>query len=281
MITAGIALALAAAAIHGTWNVLVKVSGDPIATFRRATAVGAVAATAFAIPAWFAFGRPSLNAPAAALCLLSATLETGYLWLLSTAYRRGHLSAAYPIARGTAPLIAVVIGIFVLGERLAPVQLFGVGLLLAGIVAVTLSQFRGGATVPALLTGVTIALYTSVDRVGVRLAAPWLYGWLLFVLMAIELPISLWIGKRLGLTTGVEAPAWRRSAVIGVFMWLGYQLVLVALSLAPLAVIAPVREISIVAVAAWGVWRLRERAGAAVKLSGAAAVVAGIALLAA
>lgn len=281
MITAGIGLALAAAAIHGTWNVLVKVSGDPISAFRRATLVAALAATAGAVPAWLAFGRPSLNASAAGLCVLSATLETVYLWLLSAAYRRGDLSAAYPIARGTAPLIAVAIGLVVLNERLAPIQLLGVGFLLAGIAAVTATQIRGRATVPALLTGVTIALYTSVDRVGVRLAAPWLYGWLLFALMAVELTISLRIRRRLGVPDRAEPPRWRRSAVIGVFMWASYQLVLVALSLAPLAVVAPVREISIVAVAAWGVWRLRERAGAAVRLSGAAAAVAGIALLAA
>ena len=281
MIAAAIGLALAAAAVHGTWNVLVKVSGDPISNFRRATLAAAVAATVFVAPAWFVLGRPSLDPAAAALCLVSASLETAYLWLLSTAYRRGDLSAAYPIARGTGPLIAVVIGLVVLRERLTPVQLGGVALLLAGILAVALSQARGRATLPALMTGVTIALYTSVDRIGVRLAAPWLYGWLLFTLMAIELPISLWIANRFGVAAGLEPPVWRRAGVIGLFMWISYLLVLWALSFAPLAVVAPVREVSIVAVAGWGVWRLKERQGAAVKLSGAVATVAGVALLAA
>ncbi len=64
-------------------------------------------------------------------------------------------------------------------------------------------------------------------------------------------------------------------------MWAGYFLVLWALSVAPLAVVAPVRETAIVAVAAWGVWRMRERRGAAMKLSGAVAALAGVALLAA
>lgn len=282
MIAAAIGLALAGAAIHGTWNVLVKVSGDPISTFRRAIVAAALAATVCAVPAWFWFGRPALSPAAAGWCLVSASLETVYLWLLSIAYRRGDLSAAYPIARGSAPLIAVAIALVLLHENLTQIQLLGVGLLLAGIVGVTATQLRGGATLPALLTGVTIALYTSVDRVGVRLAAPWLYGWLLFVLMAIQLAVSLRIANRwLGVPAGLEPPVWRRAALIGVFMWAAYLLVLLALSVAPLAVVAPVRESSIVAVAAWGVWRLRERAGAAIKLSGAAAVVAGIALLAA
>ena len=68
--------------------------------------------------------------------------------------------------------------------------------------------------------------------------------------------------------------------MIGFFFWAGYFLVLWALSLAPLAVVAPVREVAIVAVAVWGVWRLRERERAAVKLSGAVATLAGVALLA-
>ena len=68
--------------------------------------------------------------------------------------------------------------------------------------------------------------------------------------------------------------------VIGSFFWAGYFLVLWALSLAPLAVVAPVRELAIVAVAVWGVWRLRERGRRALKLSGAAATLVGVALLA-
>jgi len=115
------------------------------------------------------------------------------------------------------------------------------------------------------------------------MASPWLYAWLLFTLMAIELPITIWIASALGLyrqPRDVAPPAWRQSTVIGFFFWAGYFLVLWALSLAPLAVVAPVREVAIVAVAVWGVWRLRERERAAVKLSGAVATLAGVALLA-
>jgi hypothetical protein len=98
MIALAVGLALAAAVFHGTWNVFVKVGGDPLVTFRRMTLMAAVVATLPVIPAWLLLGRPALAPAAAALCLASATLETVYLWLLSTAYRRGELSAVYPIA---------------------------------------------------------------------------------------------------------------------------------------------------------------------------------------
>ena len=283
MIAAAIALALTAAALHGTWNVLVKVSGDPLVTFERATFAAALLFSAAAVAAWFWLGRPALSVPAVGLCVLSATLETAYMWLLSTAYRRGELSAVYPIARGSAPVIAVAIGLTVLGERLAPLQLAGVALLLLGILAVSFSQAAGRATGPALLTGVAIAVYTSIDRVGVRLTAPWLYGWLLFCLMAIELSISIRVASRFRWAAPVDPAqvlAWRQATLIGAFMGAGYGIVLLALSIAPLAVVAPVRETAIVGVSAWGVWRLRERNGAAMKLFGALAAAAGVALLA-
>jgi len=278
-----VAMALVAAALHGTWNVLVKVSGDPLATFRRVTLTTALMATLVSAPAWLLLGRPGLDTRAAAWCVLSATLETAYLWLLSSAYRRGELSAVYPIARGSAPLLSVAVGLLVLGEQLTRLQLGGVAILLVGILAVTASQATGRATLPALLTGVAIAAYTSVDRVGVRLTTPWLYAWLLFLLMAVELHLSLWLASRLSRSrtvTPARGPGWTQALLIGSFMWAGYFLVLWALSLAPLAIVAPVRETALVAVAVWGVWRLRERTRFAIKLGGAVATLIGIALLA-
>ncbi len=277
----GVGLALLAAVIHGTWNVLVKSEGDPLSTFRRATLMAGLVASVLLLPEIAVFGRPAVTFAAVGLCVISSVLETVYLVLLSMAYRRGELSAVYPIARGSAPLIAVAVGLVVFRERLSVEQLAGVALLLVGIAAVAFSQAGGRATIPALVTGVAIASYTLVDRLGVRMTAPWFYAWLLFALMAIELPVALALSRRLmGLAPGDVIPTWSRAAVIGGSMWAGYFLVLWALSLAPVAVVAPVRETSIVAIAAWGVWRLRERRAAALKLSGAAVTLAGVALLA-
>jgi drug/metabolite transporter (DMT)-like permease len=287
LITIAIVLALVAAAMHGTWNVIVKVSGDPRSTLTRATAAGAVLMTPPAFVAWLVAGRPGLGIEAAGLAALSALLELVYIYLLSAAYRRGEVSVVYPIARGSAPLLAVLIGLGLLGEKLAAPQLVGVGLLLAGILAVTLPQTSGRATLPALATGVAIAAYSAVDRVAVRLAAPWLYGWLLIVLLALGLVVAQWVSARVARPpigagrASVPAPVtWRQAVVVGLFMWVAYLLVLLALSIAPLSVVAPVRETAVVAVAVWGVWRLRERQAAALKLSGAVATLLGVALLA-
>lgn len=287
MTTLAIGLALAAAALHGTWNVLVKVSGDPMRTFRRATAVAAMVVTVVAFVAWLFAGRPSLAPGAIALAAVSAVLELAYLFLLSAAYRRGELSVVYPIARGSAPMLAVGAGLGILGEKLTLTQMVGVALMLLGILAVTLPQTSGRATVPALLTGVSIAAYSAVDRIGVRLSTPWLYGWLLIVLLAAGLLITGDLETRLarrrsGPPDRPEPPPvrWPQAAVIGIFMWGGYLLVLAALSIAPLSVVAPVRETAIVAVAVWGIWKLRERRGAALKLMGASATLVGVALLA-
>jgi drug/metabolite transporter (DMT)-like permease len=282
MTAVAIGLALAAAAIHGTWNVLVKVSGDPMRTFRRGTVFAAVVITPITLVVWLISGRPSLTPAAAGLAALSALLELAYLVLLSAAYNRGELSVVYPIARGSAPLLSVAVGLGLLGERLTPGQMAGVALLLLGILAVTLPQTSGRATVPALLTGVAIAAYSAVDRVGVRLSTPWLYGWLLIVLLAIGVVIWGWVSARMGPADRLEAQPvrWSQAAVIGIFMWGGYLLVLAALSIAPLSVVAPVRETAIVAVAVWGVWKLRERRGAVLKLLGAGATLVGVALLA-
>lgn len=294
LIPVAIALALAAASLHATWNVLVKIGGEPMSAFQRATTLAALAATPLAAAAWFIGGRPGFTPAAAGLAALSAALELAYLWLLAAAYTRGELSVVYPIARGSAPLLAVLVGLAVLGEKLAPAQLLGVALLLVGILSVTLPQTSGRATLPALLTGVTIAAYTAVDRVGVRLSAPWLYGWLLVTLLAIGLSVSMWLrsyvaGRPLlpsevrDAKIGNSPPrviAWRRAAVIGAIMWGAYLLVLIALSIAPLSVVAPVRETSVVAVALWGVWKLGERRAAGMKLLGAGATLVGVALLA-
>jgi len=185
-------------------------------------------------------------------------------------------------------LLAVAAGLGLLHEKLTSVQLAGVGILLLGILAVAVAQSTGRATVPALLTGVAIASYTAVDRVGVRLSTPWLYGWLLIVLLAVGVPVSMWVAARLTAalraaheeSTAPPSLGLAKAMLIGIFMWGGYLLVLWALSLAPLSVVAPVRETAVVGVAVWGVWKLRERKAAAMKLSGALATLVGVALLA-
>ncbi len=268
-------LALLAAVIHASWNVAVKMSDNPL----HALAWAMTAVTLVSIPPaavlWWLAGRPGLPVVAWQLLGVSAVLETIYVTLLSEAYRRGEISVVYPIARGTAPLLAVVAGLLLLAERLTPFQLVGVACVLAGIMAVR-RPAEGPAVRLAMLTGITIAAYSVIDRVGVRLGPPLLYGFAVMVVTTVLVTAEAsWRGD-----LGTPPTDWLRSLTLGILIWPGYFLVLVAYSLAPLSVISPIRESAVVLVSVWGIWRLRERRGARLRLAGAVAVVAGIALLA-
>jgi drug/metabolite transporter (DMT)-like permease len=180
-------LALGAAFLHALWNVLLKTSHDPLKVSTVAVASAMMVATPFAFVAWLLTGRPGLPGTAWVLAGISSLLELGYFIFLSEAYRRGDLSIVYPIARGTAPLLTVPIGLIVLREHLAGVEIGGILLMLAGIWAVRRPAPTGDALLPALLTGVSIAAYSSLDRVGVRLTDAWLYGWALGTMTALVL----------------------------------------------------------------------------------------------
>ncbi|MGZ6341204.1 MAG: hypothetical protein ACXWMX_05090, partial [Candidatus Limnocylindrales bacterium] len=154
------------------------------------------------------------------LAVVSGLGETVYFVFLSAAYRRGDLSLVYPIARGSAPLLAVGSGVLILGERVGTLGAVGVAALLAGLLAVRrpwqalwarvpwadgdrtqrpegaspagpvdveAARHRREAVLLALATGTMIAVYSSIDRVGTRLVAPWLYVTLLWVVTSVAL----------------------------------------------------------------------------------------------
>src|SRR5215212_2046460 len=127
-----IALVGVSAVLHVAWNVRLKTAGDPL----RAATVGLLAALAvigpLGIVVWWAGGGHPLSAEGIALGLVSGVVEAAYFIFLAAAYRRGDLSVVYPVARGTAPLLAVVIGVGILGEQLGVAGSIGVVCLLAG-----------------------------------------------------------------------------------------------------------------------------------------------------
>jgi drug/metabolite transporter (DMT)-like permease len=307
VIPLALALSLAAAVLHATWNVLLKTTGDPLRTAARAVGAAVVVTSPVAALAWLLSGRPGLPPQAWLLVGLSGFAELAYLNFLSVAYRCGDLSVVYPLARGTAPLLAVPAGLIILRERLSPLELVGVACLLVGIWAARRPVAAGPAVRPALLTGVCIATYSAIDRVGVRLAPPWLYGWVLWIAMAVLLAAWLWLGRQqavlrvaglrgagwpLGAPDVSPAPDaqaapemdgardWARILALGLLMMLSYFMVLLALRFAPLTLVAPLRESAIVLVTGWGIWRLKERQGLWLRLGGATSIVLGVILLA-
>ncbi len=300
MPTLAIALVLVAAVLHAGWNVLLKTSGDTLWTAVRLQAIGTAILLPVGIGAWLWNGQPAVSAEALWLAIASGVVEAIYFVCLSAAYSRGALSLVYPLARGSAPLLAVAVGILVLGERLAPQALVGVGCLLLGILLVARPwqafQAAGvtqrGAIGFALATGASIAAYSAIDRLGVRATEPWLYGSILAVAATTFLAITVVVGRRVGFLapapTAVAGGNARgssnlRDAVAGVLALGAYLLVLVAYSIAPLAAVAPLRESGIVLAAAWGSLRLGEAVGrrdASSKIAAAGLVVLGAVLLA-
>ncbi len=217
-------------------------------------------------------------------------VETAYFVLLAAAYRRGDLSVVYPTARGTAPLLAVLVGVLILGERLTPIGFAGVVALLAGILILQRPWLglRPGAdprvraaTIFALGTGVTIATYSAIDRVGVRMTTPLFYAAGIWVVQTIGTVCWVLIVERSsgGITTGVETG---KAALGGVLTLIAYGLVLFALAVAPLTAVAPLRESAIVLASGWGALRLREavdRRDATRRIAASVLVLVGILLL--
>ena len=276
MTTAAVGLALGAALLHAAWNLRLKSSADPLRLAAVAVPLGTAVLTPIVLGAWLATGRPGLPWQAWALAALAGFVELLYFHALSNAYRRGEISAVYPVARGTAPLLAALVGLVALHEHITTIQAVGVAVLIGGIwlarpssIGQALGPGSPSALAPALLTGVLIATYTIIDRLGVRLGPFWLYAWAHFTATALWL--LPWV--RRGLV--------RAAMPVGVLSVGAYGLALTALSLAPLALVAPVRESGVIVVALWGVLRMGERDRASLKLGGAAAVLAGAALLAA
>ena len=287
-------LVIVAAVLHAAWNVLLKTSGDPLRTAVRLQAIGTAVLVPLAVVAWFLNGRPPIEPAGLALALGSGVLEAAYFLCLSAAYARGDLSLVYPIARGTAPLLAIGIGVLVLGETLGLPASIGVGCLVAGILLVArpwralqaAGRQHRGAIGFALATGASIAAYSAVDRVGVRLVAPWLYGAALAIFATAILAAIVVVGRRTGVLStpepnGRPTSAWR-DGTAGVLSLTAYLLILFAYSLAPLAAVAPLRESGIVIAAAWGAARLGESSGrreAMTRIAAAALVVLGAVLL--
>ena len=260
-----IAIVAVSAALHVAWNIRLKTAGDPL----KAATVGMLAATVGIVPAgvgaWLVLGRPAIPVEGVLLGIVSGVIEAGYFVLLSAAYRRGDLSIVYPIARGTAPLLAVAIGVGLFGERLGVAGSLGVVLLLGGFMLLQqpwrVLQGGGRALDPAiafaLATGVAIATYSAIDRVGSRLISPLSYAAILWVTTSIVL--VLWVRFVGGGDVLAGGRQQVRSAAIGGWLTLAaYLLILWALSVAPLSGVAPLRESASVFAAAWGSVRLGE-----------------------
>lgn len=285
-----LALVIAAALIHAGWNLWMKragVAGGMV--FVWGTVL--VSAIAFTPLAGLA-GAPRLLAEWGAgvwlAVAVSALVHTLYFRVLQRGYGAGDLSVVYPVARGTGPLLASLAAIVMLGETAGLAALAGLALVVAGTFTIAggLAVLRAGADAAVrrgllwgLATGILIATYTVNDgRAVAHLDAdPLVYYWTICVVQAVLL--GPWI---IATTPGwrrILGRSWRVVVGVGVLSPLSYLLVLEAMRLAPISVVAPARELSMLAAALAGTLLLREgQAGR--RVAGAVLIAIGVALLA-
>jgi drug/metabolite transporter (DMT)-like permease len=271
MPTAALVLALLSAVSSAVWNLLVKQSRDTEAVTAVALAIGVILFS----PA-LAFGHIPLAAWP--YLVASAALEFIYFTLLAAAYRRAELSLVFPLARGLAPVLVLLIGLVALHDRASAGELAGVLLVAVGATAVRGIRLAGGFadTGIALLIAVCIAGYTLVDKRGVALASPAAY--LEVVMALLVLPYLALVARSRGLQP-LRRELRPRTAIIGIGIIGGYALVLYGLRLAAAAPVAAVRESSVVIGTALAAIVLRERVGPA-RFCGACLVAAGVTVLA-
>jgi drug/metabolite transporter (DMT)-like permease len=282
-------LVLLAAVGHASWNLLARRADEKLPFLWCTTLVTSVVFAPLGI--WL-LATQEVAPTGWVVVAISAGLEAFYYWTLSQAYRYGDLSLVYPLARGSAPILVPLLAAIFLGEHLSVLAAGGIALVAAGILTIHLpvGVWSGGWSGPhgiaatlgqlgtryALLTGLVIATYSSLDKRGVALVPPLLYAYLLFVgLTAALVPlvrpqwdavVREWDQHRLSIV------------VVGLLTPTSYGLVLFALTLAPVSYVAAAREVSVVLAAILGTVVLRESYGRQ-RLLGSLAITAGLALL--
>ncbi len=279
MSLAAFGLIAAAAGAHATWNFFAKQAHGGLPFVWLAGVCAVTLYTAPAVAALVLNGH-GLSVVDVAFRAGSGALHGLYLTTLQRGYAEGDFSVVYPLARGTGPALSVLAAIVVIGERPGPLALAGAALVVAGVFAL----LRGGRRVDAraltfaLLAGAAIAAYTLWDAHAVQALrlAPLLYYWGSEVARTIILAAPALHARQHLRTTLVGD----RSAilVIGLLSPLAYILVLQALTLAPVSVVAPGREASIVIASLLGSRVLRE-GHLRRRLIAAIVILAGIACL--
>jgi drug/metabolite transporter (DMT)-like permease len=277
-LTLGVTLAvLGAGFLHASWNALLKSSTRGDAMLDTAAIVAGSAVCALLV-------LPLVPLPersAWRYIALSTVIHFGYYISLAQAYRSGDLSFAYPLMRGTAPLITTVLGIALLRELPSVPTAIGIVLISLGIVSIAFVRRRThprAAALWAFANAGVIAAYTLVDGTGARASGNALsyIAWLSFIE---GIPFVIWIVAR----RGRPALAYLRGnagigLVGGACSLAAYGIVLWAMTRAPIAAVAALRETSVLFAALFGSLWLKEGFGVA-RIAGAISVVAGIATL--
>jgi drug/metabolite transporter (DMT)-like permease len=272
---------LCAAGLHAGWNAMAKRGGDPVVFLWLATLASTLVLLPFGVWHLAATGLPRAAAP---FVIGTIVLHGLYFYALGRAYASGAYSLVYPVARGLGVALVPVLALVAFDERLSPLGSVGIGLVVLGIVALHLipaggavpaAAVRGGLLWP-VVTGLTIASYSLVDKAGVARLNPVPYMLLLEAGCALlGLPL-LWMR---GAAVRRELGRWPSIVVAATMSSLAYTLVLFAFQLSKTGYVVAARELSIVLSAVIGSLWLREgRLGP--RLVGAMVVLTGVVCIA-
>src|SRR6187551_709406 len=269
---------LFAAACHAGWNALIKVGLDPLSTTTLISVGSGIVALAFSpfvrVPAWAAW--PWLAA--------SVVIHLVYFASLIEAYRTGDLGQVYPIARGSAPLMTATVTTLFVGETMSLVGWAGIVALVGGVFLLSarggrdLVRFDRRAVGFALTTALTICAYSVVDGIGARLSGnPNGYSvWLFIGIAVVMVPYALYRDGR------DVIPAmqrfWLRGFAGGALQVLSYGIAIWAMTVAPIAIVATLRETSVLFGAVIAVVILKEPLRA-VRVMAACLIVCGLVLI--
>lgn len=270
MATLALALALLSAVLHATWNFFLKGSGDRLATAVVLVAVG----VAIYLP-WI-YVVQGLPGGVWDHVVLSAAVQAMYFVALVAAYDRVDFSVAYPMARGIAPALVALGGWMFLGDLIAPAAVVAIAVIVLALVWLGWSPGAMTGLHWVVLTGLMIAIYTVNDTAAVRQSGQALaYAVTMTATTLLFLaPYALW---RRGYSRILGTFRARPIALIGAgALNIGaYSLVLFAATLAPVGLVAAVRETSVIFGTLAGVLILKEPF-ARRRLTGAAVVAAGV-----
>ncbi len=268
---------LGAALLHATWNAMVKGRTDKSLSM-SALVLGQAPIAIFLLPF-----VPLPDLQSVPYLLVGIGLHLGYQLFLVRSYSMGDFTQVYPIARGSAPLIVVIISVLFLGVHLMMIELLAVVIIGAGIMSMSLVRREDGlsnksAALSALMTGCFIAAYSLVDGLGARVAGTSLgfYCWLAIgnaVVFAIYMRV-----KKPGLLRQIPAKSKKVFLLGGAASFIAYALVMWAFTQAPIALVTALRETSIIFALIIGVTFLKEKLNLA-KVASAMVTLLGAALL--
>lgn len=267
-----LSLVLLGALLHAGWNALVKSSADKTLD----TALIHVLCSLVAIPVCLYVGLPE---PAAwPYILASLVIHVGYYFALSGAYKHGELGLTYPLMRGTAPMLVALTSSALLGERLGLLSGLGVILISGGVLLLGASaglMRHRKAVIFALSNAVLIAIYTVVDAKGARISGNVAqYVAMLFVLDGWPFAVLVFLHRKGRIWAYVHG-RWP-LALGGALASVGsYAIALWAMTVAPVAMVAALRETSVLFAAMLGAWFLKER-WTRNRLLGTVSVVGGV-----